>query len=70
MKISQKSKKTLDLSPKEANALMVMIESEVETVFAPSEFDPIADWKFANLYAYKLMAYHKFKQWYLENAND
>tara|TARA_B100002019_G_scaffold269014_1_gene261459 strand:+ start:2990 stop:3202 length:213 start_codon:yes stop_codon:yes gene_type:complete len=70
MKISQKSKKTLDLSPKEANALMVMIESEVETVFAPSEFDPIADWEFADLYAYKLLAYYKFKQWYLENADD
>jgi hypothetical protein len=70
MKITQKSKRTLDLSPTEANALMVMIESEIETVFAPSEFDPIADWEFADLYAYKLLAYHKFKQWYMENIDD
>ena len=70
MKTTQKSKKTLDLSPTEANALMVMIESEMETIFNSSYggggFDPIADWEFADLYAYKLLAYKKYKEWYLE----
>ena len=74
MKITQKSKRTLDLSPPEANALMVMLESEMETIFNSSYggggFDPIADWEFADLYAYKLLAYHKFKQWYMENIDD
>ena len=68
MKITQKSKRPLDLSPTEANAMMVMIEGEMETMFnsAYGGFDPIADWEFADLCAYKLLAYHKFKQWYLE----
>ena len=66
MKITQKSKKTLDLSPTEANALMVMIESEMETVFVYGDYDPIADWEFADLYAYKLLAYKKYKEWYME----
>ena len=70
MKISQKSKKTLDLSPKEANALMVMIESEIETVFVYGDYDPITDWEHADLYAYKLLAYHKFKQWYMETHDE
>ena len=66
MKITQKSKRTLDLSPIEANALMVMIESEIETIFDYSGIDPIADWEHADLYAYKLLAYKKYKEWYLE----
>ena len=70
MKITQKSKRTLDLSPTEANALMVMIESEIETTFDygynSCGIDPIADWEHADLYAYKLLAYKKYKEWYLE----
>lgn len=65
MKTTQKILKPLDLSPPEANALMVMIENEIETLF--DDFDPIADWEFADLYAYKLLAYKTYKQWYLEN---
>ena len=64
MKTTQKIKTPLDLSPSEANALMVMLESEIETLF--DDFDPIADWEFAHLYAYKLLAYNKYKEWYLE----
>lgn len=73
MKTTQKIKRPLDLSPTEANALMVMIESEMETIFNKSAyggFDPIADWEFADLYAYKLLAYHKVKQWYMETHYD
>ena len=74
MKTTQKIKRPLDLSPTEANALMVMIESEMERIFNSSYggggFDPIADWEHADLYAYKLLAYHKFKQWYMETHDE
>ncbi len=71
MKITQKIEKPLDLSPSEATALVVMIESEMETMFnsAYGGFDPIADWEFADLCAYKLLAYHKVKQWYMETQD-
>tara|TARA_R100000482_G_C5053347_1_gene113725 strand:- start:432 stop:587 length:156 start_codon:yes stop_codon:yes gene_type:complete len=48
-----------------------MIESEMETMFnsAYGGFDPIADWEFADLCAYKLLAYHKVKQWYMETQD-
>ena len=60
------SKLKLDLSSAEANALMVMIESEIETVFTFGDYNPIEDWEFADLYACKLLAYKKYKEWYLE----
>ena len=68
--MTKKKTKALELTPEQANALMVMLESEVETVFAPSEFDPIADWEFADLYAYKLLAYKTYKDWYMENHGE
>ena len=67
MKTTQKILKPLELSPPEANALMVMIENEIEALFV--DFDPIADLEFADLYAYKLLAYKKYKEWYLETHN-
>ena len=67
MKTTQKILKPLELSSPEANALMVMLESEIETLF--DDFDPIADWEFAHLYAYKLLAYNKYKEWYLGAHN-
>tara|TARA_A100001037_G_scaffold134932_1_gene122258 strand:- start:3629 stop:3838 length:210 start_codon:yes stop_codon:yes gene_type:complete len=68
MKTTQKINKPLiHLTASEANALMVMLESEIETLF--DDFDPIADWEFADLYAYKLLAYKKYKEWYLETQN-
>tara|TARA_R100001230_G_C5510352_1_gene51148 strand:+ start:59 stop:280 length:222 start_codon:yes stop_codon:yes gene_type:complete len=72
MKTTQKIKRPLDLPPPEANALMVMIESEMETMFnsAYGGYDPIADWEFADLYAYKLLAYKRYKDWYMENHGD
>ena len=65
------SKLKLDLSSAEANALLMMLESEMETMFESRSvhnggFDPIADWEYADLYAYKLLAYKKYKEWYLE----
>jgi len=70
MKTTQKIKTPLDLSPPEANALMVMLESEIETIFTYGDYDPIADWEFADLYAYKLLAYKTYKDWYMENHGD
>jgi len=68
MKTTQKINKPLiHLTASEANALMVMLESEIETLF--DDFDPIADWEFADLCAYKLLAYKKYKEWYLETQN-
>ena len=58
----------LELTPTDANALMVMIESEMEQVFTYSNIDLISEWEHADLYAYKLLAYQKFKTWYKENV--
>ena len=57
----------LELTPTDAIAMMVMLDSEMETIFDES-IDPIADWENADLYAYKLLAYQKFKTWYKENV--
>ena len=58
----------LELTPTDANALMVMIEADMETTFTYGSIDPINDWEHADLYAYKLLAYQKFKTWYQENV--
>ena len=68
--MTKKKTKPLDLTPEQANALMVMLESEIETIFTYGDYDPIADWEFADLYAYKLLAYKRYKDWYMENHND
>ena len=64
--MTKKKTKALELTPEQANALMVMIESEIETTFDYGGVDPIVDWEHADLYAYKLLAYKKYKEWYLE----
>jgi len=61
----------LELTPTDATALMVMIESEMEQVFTYGNIDPISEWEHADLYALihdKLLAYQKFKTWYKENV--
>ena len=63
----KKKTKVLELAPEQATALMVMLDSEMETIFDEG-IDPIADWENADLYAYKLLAYQKFKTWYKENV--
>jgi len=68
--MTKKKTKPLELTPEQANALMVMIESEIETIFEYGGIDPIADWEFADLYAYKLLAYKRYKDWYMENHGD
>ena len=68
--MTKKKTKALELTPEQANALMVMLESEIETIFEYGGIDPIADWEFADLYAYKLLAYKRYKDWYMENHGD
>ena len=68
--MTKKKTKPLELAPEQANALMVMIESEIETIFEYGGINPIADWEFADLYAYKLLAYKTYKQWYMDNHHD
>lgn len=63
--MSKKKTKALELPPEQANALMVMLDSEMETIFDEG-IDPIADWESADLYAYRLLAYKTYKQWYKE----
>jgi len=67
--MSKKTTKPLVLPPEQANALMVMLDSEMETIFDEG-IDPIADWESADLYAYRLLAYKTYKQWYMETHND
>ena len=64
--MTKKHTKTLELTPMEANAMMVMLDSEIETIFTYGGIDPIADWENADLYAYRLLAYKTYKQWYKE----
>ena len=68
--MTKKKPEALELAPEQANALMVMLEREIETIFEYGGIDPIADWEFADLYAYKLLAYKTYKDWYMENHGD
>ena len=54
----------LELTPTDANALMVMIEADMEATFTYGSIDPINEWEQIDLYAYKLLAYQKYKTWY------
>lgn len=59
----------IELTPTEANALMVMLDNEMDTIFTYEGFD-LANWEMLDLTAYKLLAYRKFKLWYMENCNE
>ena len=59
----------LQLTPIEANALMVMLDAEIENTHEVCGIS-IRDWETLDLEAYKLLAFHKFKTWYMENCND
>ena len=56
----------LQLTPTEANALMVMLDSEMDTRFHYSSVD-LDNWENLDLEGYKFLAFHKFKTWYMEN---
>jgi len=59
----------IQLSPMEAAALMVMLDSEMESRFKFEGFD-LSDWENLDLEAYKLLAFRTFKKWYMENCGD
>ena len=58
----------LELTPTDANALMVMLEDDMETTYSYGGIDPISEWENIHLYAYKLLAYQTYKAWYQENV--
>ena len=68
--MTKKKTTALELPPEQAMALMVMLDSEIETIFTYGGIDPIADWESADLYAYRLLAYKTYKQWYMENHHE
>ena len=59
----------LQLTPREANAIMVMLDAEIENTHEVCGIS-IRDWETLDLEAYKLLAFHKYKTWYMENCNE
>ena len=59
----------IELTPTEANALMVMLDGEMESRFRYEGLD-LKEWETLDLEAYKILAYHKFKTWYMENFSE
>ena len=59
----------IQLTRNEANAIMVMLDGEMENTHDVAGID-LNDWENLDLEAYKLLAFHKFKTWYMENCND
>ena len=63
----------IQLTPIQANALMVMLDSEMESILEQSwhgNVTTLADWETFDLDAYKLLAYKHYREWYEENCND
>jgi len=58
----------LPLTLTEANALMIMLDSEMQNRFQFEGLD-LKEWEQLDLEAYKLLAFHKFKTWYSENCD-
>ena len=59
----------LQLTRTEANAIMVMLDSEMEMVHVHGGID-LKEWETLDLEAYKLLAFRTFKKWYMENCGD
>ena len=59
----------IQLTPTEANALMLMLDGEMESRFRYEGLD-LKEWETLDLEAYKILAYHKFKTWYMENCSE
>ena len=67
--MAKEKKIWLQLTPIEANAIMIMLDSEMEMVHVHGGID-LKEWETLDLEAYKLLAFHKYKTWYEENCND
>jgi len=48
---------------------MVMLDGEMENTHDVAGID-LNDWENLDLEAYKLLAFHRFKTWYMENCDD
>ena len=57
----------IELTKLEATALMVMLDSEMETRFQYDGLD-LNDWESLDLEAHRILSFHKFKTWYMENC--
>ena len=66
--MAKQTKLWIELTPTEANALMVLLDGEMETRFRYEGLD-LKEWETLDLEAYKILAYHRFKTWYMENCN-
>ena len=64
--MAKQTKLWIELTPTEANALMVMLDSEMDNRFYYGKVD-LDNWENLDLEAYKFLAFHKFKTWYMEN---
>jgi len=64
--MAKQTKFWIALTPTEANALMVMLDSEMETRFRYEGLD-LKEWETLDLEAYKILAYHRFKTRYMEH---
>ena len=67
--MAKEKKIWLQLTPIEANAIMVMLDSEMEMVHVHGGID-LKEWETLDLEAYKLLAFHKYKTWYEENCGE
>jgi len=66
--MAKQTKLWIELTPTEANALMVLLDGEMETRFRYEGLD-LKEWETLDLEAYKILAYHRFKTWYMENCD-
>ena len=67
--MAKDNKLWIQLTPTEANALMMLLDGEMESRFRYEGLD-LKEWETLDLEAYKILAYHKFKTWYMENCNE
>ena len=67
--MAKDNKLWIQLTPTEANALMVLLDGEMESRFRYEGLD-LKEWETLDLEAYKILAYHKFKTWYMENCSE
>ena len=57
-------KSTNELTAKEANAIMIMLEEALELHFQHGVAGDIREWEYFDLDAARLTAYQKFRVWY------
>ena len=67
--MAKQTKLWIELTPTEANALMVLLDGEMENRFRYEGLD-LKEWETLDLEAYKILAYHRFKTWYMENCSE